>query len=216
MTSVKSTNNNPDWISEIVSAWCGHRPFSDYIVKTLGPQVIVELGVDLGFSSFCFSQALTNHQLTDSRVYGVDLFQGDPQTGFRNTKDQVESQIKAHQIENLELVQGEFGQVAKTWNRVIDILHIDGYHTEDAVASDFNHWAKFVADTGIILFHDVYEFSPGFGAYQFFNKIEGYHKAYFTHSHGLGLATKNKALYDRILADWPDIRTGPIVSNRRR
>ena len=49
-----------DWIDSIISAWTGHRKFAEFLVEKKNPDVIVELGVDYGYSTFVFANALQN------------------------------------------------------------------------------------------------------------------------------------------------------------
>jgi predicted O-methyltransferase YrrM len=189
-----------DWIDSIVSAWKGHRTFAEFIVKHMKPKVVVELGVDFGFSSFVFANALQN---TDGKHYGIDMFQGDMQTGFRNTYDSVMENIASHGLTNIEIIVGEFGEVAKSWYLPIQILHIDGLHTYEAVKGDYDHWSPFVDENSIILFHDVTAFPE---IAQFFRDVEdGWQKLYFTHSAGLGILTKNTELKDEILKHFDNV-----------
>lgn len=44
--------------------------------------------------------------------------------------------------------------VAKTWDKPINLLFIDGAHHGDAPYNDFKAWEKFVVKGGYILFHD--------------------------------------------------------------
>ena len=189
-----------DWIDQIVSAWSGHRIFAEFLVKQLNPNIIVELGVDYGFSTFVFGNALQN---TNGIIYGVDLFDGDIHTGFRNTYDSVIHNIGIHKLNNIKIIKSEFGELSKSWNKQIDILHIDGLHTYDAVKTDFENWSKFLKNDGIILFHDVISF-PEIG--KFFSDIDNeWHKLYFTHSAGLGIITKNILLRNIIINTFSNV-----------
>ena len=47
-----------DWIEELSSAARGHRVFFEWLVEHMKPKTIVELGVDHGFSTFMFAEAL--------------------------------------------------------------------------------------------------------------------------------------------------------------
>lgn len=184
-----------DWIDKIVSAWKGHRLFAEWLVKTQQPQTIVELGVDYGFSTFCFANALQN-QNSKGIIYGIDLFQGDQHTGYRNTYEQVKQNIALHDLRNIEIIKADFTEISKIWSKPIDILHIDGLHTYDAVKNDFQCWSPFVKEDGIILFHDVAV--PYYQIKDFFRELTDGYRLYFTHSAGLGIYTKNKDLYETI------------------
>jgi len=189
-----------DWIDDIVSAWKGHRVFAEFLVKIIKPKTIVELGVDYGFSTFCFANSLQN---TDGIIYGIDLFEGDTHTGFRNTYNKVIENINMHNLTNIKIVKGEFSEIAKIWNLPIDILHIDGLHTYNAVKNDYEKWSKFLKNDGIILFHDVTSFEE---IAQFFRDVnDGLYKLYFTHSAGLGILTKNIELRNIILNNFPNV-----------
>lgn len=45
-------------------------------------------------------------------------------------------------------------QVAKAWERPIDLLFIDGLHDYDSVAMDFKAWECFIKEDGCIALHD--------------------------------------------------------------
>lgn len=182
-------------ISTIQSAWKGHRDFALWLVDKLNPTTIVDLGVDYGFSTLCF--ALPNKGM----VYGIDSFEGDPQTGIRTTYSYVKDKIQKLEINNIELIAGNFNVVASTWNKPIDILHIDGYHTYEAVKNDYETWSKFVKDDGIILFHDTNVNDPSFGVKRFFDEIN-LPKFNFENSAGLGVVSKNKNLIDSVQKDF--------------
>lgn len=200
----------PD-IENIMSAWKGHRPFAEWLVRTMQPKQIVDLGVDFGYSTFVFAQAARNNGF--GTVTGVDLFEGDSQTSFRNTYNNVLAWISALSLNNVEIIKGDFTQISRAWNKPIDILHIDGYHSYAAVSSDFAAWHHFVGNDGVILFHDINVPVPGYEVIQFFRELNGGYKLYFLQSAGLGIYTKNEQLYRAILQAFPnahDFATRPF------
>ena len=203
--TVMANSNRPKQISDfnvetIPSAWTGHRPFAEWLVNTIKPKEIVDLGVDFGYSTFVFSLAACD--MPGCTVTGVDLFEGDPQTGVRNTYNQVMSLKEKHNLINLELVQGDFYEVSLIWKKAIDILHIDGYHSYEAVSENFNDWSKFVDTKGIILFHDINVDRADFQVIKLFRELTGGRKLYFLQSYGLGIYTKNDELADLILKNF--------------
>lgn len=177
-------------IQHIISAWKGHDEFAVKLVQHMKPETIVELGVDYGFSTIAL--ALPNI----GTVYGVDWFKGDAHAGYRDTRAEVEQEIEKIGVKNIVLITADFSELAKTWDKKIDILHIDGYHTYDAVKQNFNDWIGFVKEDGVVLMHDTTSFADDVG--RFFEEIE-LPKYNFTHSHGLGVVTKNEKVLNEIM-----------------
>ena len=196
-----------DWIETLPSAWKGHRSFSEWLVTYLRPQTVVELGVDYGYSSFCFATALQKNRR--GKIYSIDNFQGDKHTSFRNTKQIVVNHMNSHQLNHMEIIEKDFDTVAKTWNMPIDILHIDGLHTYEAIKNDYLTWSRFVKNSGVILLHDVCVYHSDFGVHKFFGEINE-NKLYFEHSSGLGIISKNKELMDIIKETYPECKTKEV------
>lgn len=182
-----------EYISKYPSAWTGHFSFATKLVEEFKPDTIVDLGVDYGFSTFCFAYPKIG------TVYGIDWFEGDEHAGIRNTYDIVIKQYEYLKDEfntnNIKFIKSDFNELAKKWNIKIDILHIDGFHTYESVKNDYNTWSKFTDDRSIILFHDIECFSNDVG--KFFDELDGY-KFKLTGSCGLGVYTKDAHISDKI------------------
>lgn len=183
------------------SAWIGHEQFADWLVKRVKPKVTVDLGVDYGFSLFTLALPKIG------TVYGIDSFEADAHAGYHADNYDVVLKFKEdNNFDNVEIIRGWFSEVAKTWDKPIDILHIDGLHTYDAIREDWTNWSPFVLNTGIIIMHDVISFPE---LSQFYNQIVA-PKAYFTHSAGLGIACLDEQLLQEILTQFPDCKAGNI------
>ena len=186
----------------INSAWKGHENFAFWLVETVNPTTTVELGVDYGFSLFAMAMPERGH------VYGIDLF-GDYQKdtyGDLTTRPHVEKFIQDHNFTNITLIQDDFASASQKWTQPIDILHIDGTHTYQAISEDWANWYGHVQDDGIIIMHDVIAFPE---LTKFYNEIT-WQKAYFMHSAGLGIATKNTDLLTAACRAFPHCRPGNI------
>ena len=190
-----------DWIENIKSAWTGHRKFAEWLVKEMKPKCIVELGVDYGYSTFVFANALKG---SNGTINGIDWFKGDAHASYRNTYKLIIDNIDKNNVKNINIIKGDFNEESKKWNKDIDILHIDGFHTYDAVKNDYNNWNRFVKN-GVILFHDVSIRRKGFGVYKFFREVDDGHKLYFTHSAGLGIITKDINLFNKIKDNFKNV-----------
>lgn len=186
----------------INSAWYDHGIFAAELVKYLQPEVIVDLGVDEGYSSFCFAA----YNVGD--VYGIDSFTGDTQTGAKYTLPKVvklQYYVKEnYDINNVYFIPGLFEDVLGEWKKEIDILHIDGFHSEEAVKNDYEKWTKFCHSNSIIMFHDVLSHKETVG--NFFINLPGY-KILREQSSGLGILTLNEDLYkiiNKLSDDFPE------------
>ena len=167
-----------------------HREFVEWLINRVNPGVTVELGVDYGYSSFLMALC------QESPVYGVDCFDVSVH-GPREDDDYnfVMSVKEKLGLDNLEIIKGYFDDVAKTWDKEIDLLHIDGLHDYDNCKNDCYTWAPFVKEEGVILFHDTVSNPDGAGL--FFSQLE-VPKVNFTNSFGLGVASNNAELIQEI------------------
>ena len=194
-----------DKLTEIESAWTGHRDFAHWLVNKLQPKITVELGVDYGYSLFTLAE--NNPGL----VIGVDLFEGDEHTGLRGADQaaKVEQFAVDHGYSNVKLIKGSFDNVAKQWNSSIDLLHIDGLHTYAACLNDFKRWAPFVsAPNGVVIMHDITSYLD---VCRVFVEIAAY-KVAFLHSGGLGIICRNPVLVETILAEFPNSVSGDALA----
>jgi predicted O-methyltransferase YrrM len=188
-------------LGAIPSAWNyppkSHREFAEWLIKTLKPKVTVELGVDYGYSSFVMSMCQENP------VFGIDCFDISKH-GIR-VDDDYEFVIAVKEklgIKNLTIIKDYFDSVAKTWNKSIDLLHIDGLHDYDNCKNDFETWLPFMSNNGVIIMHDTISAPDGVG--RFFKEIN-LPKVNFKNSFGLGVVAKNKTLIEQIekqFYDW--------------
>lgn len=178
-------------LSYNMAPWGGHSYFAYDLVVNTRPKVIVELGTYKGNSLFAMAQAVKDFGLK-TKLHAVDTWQGDRHAGFYgegvyNTFSQVkESYYKDLNIiphrTTFDKAQGEFK------DKSIDILHIDGLHTYEAVKHDFDNWLCKVKDDGVIMLHDVEEIMGDFGVYKLWGKLQGkYETLTFKFYHGLGV-----------------------------
>ena len=181
-------------LGSIPSGWNyppkSHRNFVEWLIKKINPKVTVELGVDYGYSSFLMSMCQKN------MVYGIDCFDVSVHGPREDDDYQFVMTVKEKlKLDNLQIIKGYFDDVAKTWDKKIDLLHIDGLHDYDSCKNDCDTWAPLLEENGVVLFHDTVSNPDGAG--YFFSQLE-VPKVNFTNSFGLGVASNDEKLIKEI------------------
>jgi len=181
--------------------WIGHIPFSFSLIRALKPNILVELGTYTGTSFFSFCQAVDALGL-NTKCYSVDLWEGDIHMGkFRPSLYDKTLAYKNEHYPNAIFIRKLFDDAVNDFsNNSIDLLHIDGTHTYEAVERDFNTWQPKLSNRGVVLFHDtnvnlnnIGKNAKNFGVNIFFNSIKAnYPHIEFKHCYGLGVLIVGK------------------------
>lgn len=169
--------------------WHGHLNFAFWLMELLRPRSVVELGVFRGDSLAAISQAAAELEL-DSQIFGVDTWSGDLTTGIY--PEEVFDEVKDYFLFNhpsVVLCRKPFDDARRDFaTESIDILHIDGLHTYEAVKNDFETWQATVSRTGVVLFHDICALNENFGTRRFWDEVKSSYPHFsFLHSNGLGV-----------------------------
>lgn len=176
-----------------IGNWSGHLPFAHDLVAALRPACLVELGTHLGESYFGFCQAIAETQ-APCVAYAVDTWTGEEHSGFYDNSvyEEVLAYNKATYASFSYLLRSLFDDALQNFSEdSIDILHIDGLHTFEAVSRDFYSWLPKVRPGGIILLHDVCVRDRDFGVWKLWEKLKTLGDAFdFHHSWGLGVFRK--------------------------
>lgn len=178
-----------------LSAWLGHIPFASWLIEQLQPQSIVELGTHRGSSFLAMCQAVQEQGQT-ARVFAVDTWEGDEHAGYYG--DDIYNELRQYQQRNYagisEMLRMRFNEALPYFaDGSIDLLHIDGLHTYEAVREDFETWLPKLSPRAVVIFHDTCVRERGFGVWQYWSEISQQYPAFeFTHTHGLGVLLVGK------------------------
>lgn len=177
----------------VFSTWVDHLPFAYDIVEAIKPRCLVELGVFNGLSYFAFCQAMQELGI-QGQCYAVDTWEGEEHNTVYD--ESVYEDVKAHNDEHYgtfsTLLRCYFNEALEQFDDgAIDLIHIDGFHTYEAVREDFKAWYPKLAPGGVMLFHDVRARIMDFGVWRFWDEVSRQYPS-FTFRHGWGLGVLHK------------------------
>lgn len=185
------------------NAWVGHLHFAAWVIQEVSPKIFVELGTHTGNSYFSFCQSVLEQGLS-TKAYAVDTWQGDVHAGQYG--DDIYAEVNAHNQEHYasmsRLMRMTFDDALSYFaDHSIDLLHIDGLHTYEAVRHDFETWLPKLAPGAIVLFHDTNVRERDFGVWQLWEELQVKykHNLEFVHSNGLGVLQINDPQNQRTL-----------------
>ena len=130
----------------------------------------VEIGTYCGKSTVLLGAAAA---ATDSVLYTIDHHHGseehqpgwechdttmvDPVSGRFDTLPTFRRTLDAAGLDDtIVAVVGKSPVVARGWRTPLQLLFIDGGHSETAAQQDFDGWARWVAVGGALVIHDVF------------------------------------------------------------
>jgi tetratricopeptide (TPR) repeat protein len=178
-----------------VSAWIEHLPFMFWMIDALRPASFAELGTHNG-ASYCAACEAVRALGLDCRCYAVDTWRGDEHAGFYG--EEVLEELRAHHDVRYSafsrLVQSTFDEaVAHFPDNSIDLLHIDGLHSYEAVRHDFDTWRPKLSEHAVVMLHDTNVRERGFGVFRLWSEVTvGRPHFEFLHGHGLGIVAMGK------------------------
>ena len=146
------------------------RALYDAAVRYLGAGTGVEIGTYCGKSTVMLGAAA---QQTGGVVYTIDHHHGseehqpgweyhdtsmvDPVTGLFDTLPTLRHTLDAAGLDdNVIAVVARSTVVARSWRTPLQLLFIDGGHTDEAAQRDYEGWAKWVTVGGGLVIHDVF------------------------------------------------------------
>lgn len=110
------------------------------IIRNIKPKVAVEIGTHRGLAAFYMAQALK------------DNGEGILHTTDPNDWEQEKTLAQFESIKDFIKVHRKKGEDLDIEN--VDFLFIDGFHEEEYVLAEFNHFAPRLTERAVVVFHD--------------------------------------------------------------
>ena len=178
----------PNWLAP--SAWIEHVPFAFWVAGALRPEVFVELGTHHGTSYFAFCQEL-RRQGRPVFAHAVDTWKGDEHAGFYGEEiwKAVDHHNRAAFADFSTLHRETFAAALGRFPEgSVDLLHIDGLHSFEAVSADFEGWLPKMSSRGMVVLHDSQVHERGFGVHRLVADLRRRFPLFeFAHGHGLAV-----------------------------
>jgi hypothetical protein len=125
-----------------------------------------------------------------AKCFAVDTWEGDAHAGrYAGSIFQDVKHLNQRYEAFSTLLRGTFDEALPQFqDGTVDLLHIDGFHTYEAVSKDFNSWLPKMSKRGVVLYHDTEVRDRDFGVWRLWAELSlRYPHFDFTHGHGLGL-----------------------------
>jgi hypothetical protein len=198
-----------------IDNWHEHIPFAFFTVAALEPRLVVELGTHKGDSYCAFCQAVQSLALP-TRCFAVDTWRGDEQSGAYGPE--VLQELRSHHdplygSSFSRLLQQTFDEAAEYFTeQSVDLLHIDGCHSYEAVRHDFETWLPKLSDRAVVLLHDTNVRERGFGVWRLWEEIARSHRSFaFAQGHGLGVAAIGEGVDGRFVEFLEAANRDPVA-----
>jgi hypothetical protein len=152
-------------------------------------------------------QAVQMNEL-DTKCYAVDTWRGDEHAGFYT--DDIFQDVNDYNAKNFfafsSLMRMTFDDALQYFSDgSIDLLHIDGMHSYEAVKHDFESWLPKLSSRGVVIMHDIAVRERSFGVWKFWEELKGRYASFeFYHSHGLGVLFVGEDSEKTLRADLVD------------
>ena len=170
--------------------WQGLIGIAPWLIAMTRPSRFVELGTHKGDSYCSFCQAIVE-QGVSCEAFAIDMWTGDDHTGGYG--EEVYARLRDYHDPLYggfsRLTRMKFEEALPSFeDGSVDLLHIDGLHTYEAVKEDFETWLPKMSRRGVVVFHDSTVRERDFGVYRLLSELhERYEGFDFNFSNGLGV-----------------------------
>ena len=120
-----------------------------YLTREIKPEVIVELGTNVGDSAFAYLCAIEMNQ--KGHLWTIDISSNDVEA----LKNDVSS---FNWNDKIDIINSDSVEYSKSWppSKKIDLLYIDTNHAYDHTKNELNSWVPILKKDGFLLMDDFF------------------------------------------------------------
>lgn len=204
-------------------AWQNPMELREFLtlIKKKRPKAVLEIGTFAGGVLYCLSQ------LADPEATLISLdTQGLPYGGGQTNMECELFRSFGPPAQKFEFIRNRSFHYTSVKNlekildgRKLDVLFIDADHSYGAVKSDFEMYKDFVAEDGLIAFHDICAFPTSLEEWRYGNEVavlwkeltEDYETRTIVDPNPLLAPSKSCELFE---SRWPALGIGVVIGNR--
>lgn len=166
----------PSELTQVIESTKGFMPADEGLALHAAAQqylaggVAVEIGTYCGKSTIYLGHAA---RVRDTAIITIDHHRGseeqqpgweyhdptlvDPEVGLIDTLPFARQAIARAGLEDtVTCFVGRSTEIASWWRQPLDLVFVDGGHTEEAAQGDFHGWSPWVKIGGALVIHDVF------------------------------------------------------------
>ena len=172
-----SASELPAQLAALAAETTGFMPDDEGMALFEAARANLRSGLAVEIGSYCGKSTIflgAAARLTGGRIVTVDHHRGseehqpgweyhDPalveaRSGKLDTLPALRQTLATAGLEDhVVAVVGRSATVASFWRSPLNLLFIDGGHTDEAARADYEGWAKWVVPGGVLAIHDVFE-----------------------------------------------------------
>lgn len=139
-------------------------------------------------SFFAACQA-AEHLRINTQCVAIDGWLGDEHVGGSEVFEAFAALLNSRSPANAYFIRSCFSQALQCFDEgSIDLFHIDGFHTYEAVKADFESWLPKMSTRGTVIFHNTNADQDAFGVWRLWNELKcKYPHFRLPHCRGLGV-----------------------------
>jgi Glycosyl transferase family 2/Methyltransferase domain len=176
-------------VTIVPSTWTGHVPLLFALFSLIRPRRYVEIGTGRGTRFFAACQA-AEHLKVSTECIAIDSWiDDDEHVGGGDVFEAFTKELNSRCPANAYFIRSGFSQALQCFDeRSIDLFHIDGAPTYEAVKANFESWLPKMSAYGTVIFRNTNYHQDAFGVWRLWNELKlNYPHFELPHCSGIGV-----------------------------